>query len=408
MTQGTETGSPQWHSTTKALVAISLLALVSVLLIRFREVLGMLVLAAVVAFVITPIARWLQRRARFSWKAAANITFLFMILFMMIAVTAIGLLVVQQLQALFQTTQGFLLGLPERLGASQQQSIQIGPWTINLGQLDSSALVDQILGYLQVILGQASTIITGVATIAIETVAKVIFTLIVAYFLILDHIRFREVLRRIRLPRYEADFDRLRHALGRIWDAFLRGQLLVVTISGFLTWLLMTILGVRFSLGLGVLGGLAKFIPLVGPSTAGAFAAVVALLQPSNYFHLTPLAHAILVVACVIILDQSIDYLIIPRIMGTSLNLHPAIVIIGAILGATLAGILGLLLSAPAMATLFLFAKYIYRKMTDQSPWDPPIDTLPEIQERRWLRLLQRKAKAAKKEEVPPEFPGEG
>ncbi len=408
MTHGTDTGSPKWHNTTKALVAISLLALVAALLIRFRVVLGMLVFAAIVAFVITPIARWLQKKARFSWKAAANITFLFMIFIIIIAFTAIGLLVVQQLQALFQTTQGFLLGLPEQLGTGQQLAIKIGPWTINLGQLDSSALFDQILGYLEVVLGQARTIITGVATIAIETVAKVIFTLIVAYFLTLDHTRFREVLSQIRLPKYEADFDRLRHALGQIWDAFLRGQLLVVTITGILTWLLMTILGVRFSLGLGVLGGLAKFIPIVGPTTAGTFAAIVALLQPSNYFHLTPFAHAILVVVCVIILDQSIDYLIIPRIMGTSLNLHPAIIIIGAILGATLAGILGLLLSAPAMATLFLFVKYIYRKMTDQSPWDPPIDTLPEVPERHWLRLIQRKVKVAQKEEVTPELPEEG
>jgi predicted PurR-regulated permease PerM len=108
------------------------------------------------------------------------------------------------------------------------------------------------------------------------------------------------------------------------------------------------------------------------------------------------LAHAILVVACVILLDQAIDYLIIPRIMGTSLNLHPVIIIVGALLGATLAGILGLLLSAPAMATIILFGRYFYRKMVDQSPWDPPIDALPEIRERTLGRFLRRRMEDSK------------
>jgi predicted PurR-regulated permease PerM len=101
-------------------------------------------------------------------------------------------------------------------------------------------------------------------------------------------------------------------------------------------------------------------------------------------------------VLCVILLDQAIDYVIIPKIMGTSLNLHPVIIIVGALLGATLAGILGLLLSAPAMATLILLSKYIYRKMVDQSPWDPPIDELPEIRERALGKLLRRRGETAK------------
>jgi predicted PurR-regulated permease PerM len=93
----------------------------------------------------------------------------------------------------------------------------------------------------------------------------------------------------------------------------------------------------------------------------------------------------------VIVVDQSIDYLVVPRIMGTRLNLHPVIVILAAIVGATLAGVLGLLLSAPAVATLILLWRYVYRKLIDQSPWDPPIDAMPEAKERSVLSIFQRK-----------------
>jgi predicted PurR-regulated permease PerM len=145
-----------------------------------------------------------------------------------------------------------------------------------------------------------------------------------------------------------------------------------------------------------VLFGFSKFVPILGPFTAGSVAALVALFQPSNWFGLTPLGHAIVVVVCVIILDQGIDYLLLPRIMGSSLNLHPVIIIIGAIVGASLAGVIGLLLSAPATATLLLLSRYVYRKLVDLSPWEPPIDAAPPPRPVRWpwLRLARWRAKS--------------
>jgi predicted PurR-regulated permease PerM len=113
------------------------------------------------------------------------------------------------------------------------------------------------------------------------------------------------------------------------------------------------------------------------------------------------LGHAIVVVITVIVLDQAIDYVLLPRIMGSSLNLHPVIIIVGAIVGASLAGVIGLLLSAPAMATLILLSRYAYRKLVDLSPWDPPIDATPRPRPLRWpwLRFVRRRAR----EPVPEE-----
>jgi predicted PurR-regulated permease PerM len=320
---------------------------------------------------------------------------LFLILLILVASTALGLIVVQQLQSLFQATQRFLLDLSEHIESASNALVVIGPWSLDLSKFDLGTPFEELLTNIELVLGQASALIAGLASTAVETIIRIVFIIAVAYFLSLDNQRIRSSWGRLSIPGYETDIQRLRHALARLWDAFLRGQLVVVTITGILTWLLMSILGVRFSLGLGVIGGIAKFVPMVGPTTAGFLAAVVAILQPSNWFNLEPLAHALLVVLCVILLDQAIDYLIIPRIMGTSLNLNPVVIIVGALLGATLAGILGLMLSAPAMATLILLGKYIYRKMIDQSPWDPPIDELPEIRERALGRFLRRRMETA-------------
>jgi predicted PurR-regulated permease PerM len=219
--------------------------------------------------------------------------------------------------------------------------------------------------------------------------------LAVAYFLTLDYRRIQTAWQNFSIPGYEGDLDRLRRALNKIWDSFLRGQLLIVLITGVLTSVLMTALGVRFSIGLGVLGGLAKFVPIVGPVSAGAVAALVAIFQPENWFGLDPFTHAILIVACVIVLDQSIDYILLPRIMGTSLNLHPVVILVAAIVGASLAGVIGLLLSAPSTASLLLLTRYTFRKMVDLSPWDPPIDESPKVRASRLLRLLRRRQRPA-------------
>jgi len=388
--------SPPWSNTTKALIGLLGLVLFGVLLVRFKTVVTMFLLSLILRFLITPIIRWLHIRARFSWAMATNISFLFLILLILVASTALGLVAAQQLQSLFQSTQRFLIDLSEQIESASNTLVELGPWSLDLSQFDLGTPFEQALTYIELVLGQASTLIANLATTAVETVVRIAFIIAVAYFLSVDNERIKSVWNRLSIPGYEADLQRLQRALSHLWDAFLRGQLVVVMITGLLTWLLMSILGVRFSLGLGVLGGIAKFVPMVGPTTAGAFAAIVALLQPTNWFNLTPLAHAILVVVCVILLDQAIDYMIIPKIMGTSLNLHPVLIIIGALLGATLAGILGLLLSAPAMATLILLGKYIYRKMVDQSPWDPPIDELPEIRERALGRFLRRRKETSR------------
>ncbi len=271
----------------------------------------------------------------------------------------------------------------------------LGPLVLDLSEFDFAPLLQQALDYVQPALRQASALIAGLAGVALEGVAKMLFVIAVAYFFTLDHARIRKAWEGISVPGYQGDLARLRGALGRIWDSFLRGQLLIVLVSGLLTWAIMTVLDVRFALGLGVLGGVAKFVPILGPTLAGALAMLVALFQPSNWYGLSPLAHAALVGLAMTVINQALDYLMVPRIMGSSLNLHPVVVLVGAILGAALAGVLGLLLSAPAVASGILIGRYIYRKMTDQSPWDPPIDVAPQTRSPTLLRALQRRWRRA-------------
>ena len=60
------------------------------------------------------------------------------------------------------------------------------------------------------------------------------------------------------------------------------------------------------------------------------------------------------------------NYYMVPRIMGRRLQLHPLVVIMGALAGASVAGVLGILLAAPTLATARLFISYVYAKLLDK------------------------------------------
>jgi hypothetical protein len=93
------------------------------------------------------------------------------------------------------------------------------------------------------------------------------------------------------------------------------------------------------------------------------------------------------------VLDQIFDNLVSPRLLGQTLGVHPAGVLIVAIIAANLIGIIGLVLAAPVLATVNLLGRYIGRKMFDMDPWPEPANTdtaQPFVMPlARWQRRIQ-------------------
>ena len=84
---------------------------------------------------------------------------------------------------------------------------------------------------------------------------------------------------------------------------------------------------------------------------------------------MNPLLYTILLFAFVLVLDQLLDTIITPRIMAQALKVHPAAVLVAALVFADLLGVLGIIIAAPMLATFILFGRYTMRKLLDQNPW---------------------------------------
>ncbi|MBI3359915.1 MAG: AI-2E family transporter [Chloroflexi bacterium] len=191
--------------------------------------------------------------------------------------------------------------------------------------------------------------------------------------MLLDAPQLGQSLHDLAFPGYEADVQRIFQELNLIWSAFLRGQVILALIIGAMVTVTMTALGLRSAVIVGLIGATLELIPTVGPTISATIGVGVALFQPSNPFGLSTVWYAVVVLIAYLVIQQIENTVIVPRVIGRSLHLHPLAVLIAAVMGATLAGILGLMLAAPMLATLRLFGRYAYRKFFDLDPWPDPL-----------------------------------
>jgi predicted PurR-regulated permease PerM len=382
--------SPEWSSTTKLVIGLTFVAIIAAVLIRFRFIVGPLILAFVLAYLLNPLVSRLSKTLRLTWGASVNVVFLILVVILAALIFLLGLAVVQQIQSLYAVMVTFIQDLPEIVEDISQQTFQFGSFVFSLNQYNLENIVNQVLPNLQTPLGRIGSLITSFASGTLGTLGWVLFTVVVAYFLLAEANTVSGVLLPIEMPRYQDDLVKMGKELKVIWNSFLRGQLLLIAIVIVTYSVLFLILGVRYSLALAVLAGLARFVPYLGPLTAWVTTYLVAFFQDTNYFGLEQWFYALMVITICFLVDQAFDQLISPRLMGEKLGVHPAALLVVAIMAANLLGVIGLVLAAPVLATLQLAGRYATRKMLDMDPFPPPTARPLRPERRRHLKTIWR------------------
>ncbi len=369
MTEEHPRASPPWSPTTKLVVSLTVVAVLAGLIIQFRGIIVPLLLAFMLAYLFSPLAERLQRRLHFSWQLAVGIIYLLMLLVLLGLLTLGGVGIVQQVSNLVTVVQQNLYAIPKIIQDISGHVYQFGPFQFDFRHMDLSAISSQLLGMVQGVLGRTGTLLSTVASGAASFLAWGMFVLIISYFVLAESGGLRGQILSLDIPGYSEDVRRLSSELGRIWNAFLRGQIIIFVLTIIIYTIVFGVLGVRYAIAIAFLAGLAKFVPYVGPFIAWTTLGLVAYFQGYTVFGLSPFAYAILVIVLGVVIDQSFDNVVSPRIIGQVLRVHPAAVLVAAFISATLLGLLGIVLAAPILATILLFWRYTLRKMLDLDPW---------------------------------------
>ena len=369
MVEENNSESPPWGNTTKLVISLSFVALVAILLIRFRVFIGPLLLAFVIAYLIQPFCSWVGKKLKIPWRLSVTIIYLLIVCALIGLLTWGGIALVDQFEGFTKFLAKTVDNLPDIIDNLVNSGIQIGSLNLQFANIDIDKLTSDLFGSLQPIVSQIGSFAGSFASGAASTLAWIGFVLLVSYFILSETEGAPERLINFNIPGYQDDLKRIGLELNRIWNAFLRGQIILMIITIVVYTIVLGILGVKYFYGLALIAGLARFVPYLGPTIAWIVYALVCLFQGNTIFGLTPFVYALIVVGISLLIDGIIDSLVTPKIMGGALKVHPAGVMVAAFVGVSILGVIGVVLAAPVLATLTLIGRYSIRKLFDLDPW---------------------------------------
>ncbi len=348
---------PRWSAATKVVVSVGLVGLTVFLLAQFSEVIPPFILAIILAFILSPIVDRMQARLRLPRGLITAIVYLLLLAILSLLVALLIPVLANQIRLLNLDLQDILHSIELVFG----KSIVVGGYAIDVGRA-----IDQVLAGLQTLLEPIFGQTLGIVVEVITSVVWVIFIVVISFYLIKDGHQLGAWIERQIPHSYQPDYCRLRDEIYGIWRDFFRGQLVLAMVVSIIFTVAGLIIGLPFSLAMALLAGLLEFIPSLGHAIWLVVAVVLTLFQGSTWLPIPNLVFALIVVGLHLVYQQvDLNYLI-PRIIGRSLRLHPLVVILGIVAGATLAGVLGIVLAAPTIASARVLGRYIRSYLVDE------------------------------------------
>jgi len=303
------------------------------------------IIALLLATLLLPLARWLQRKGTPPALSAA---------------LAVGLAFIVFLGLWGLVIPPFVTQVPDVVENVQQGAGQVGDVARPLGLSDREVqdaiekARDQLQG------GQvAGKLLTG-AMLLVQWAAAVILIVVLTFFFIKDGTQLRDWTVCLFAEHRR---DTLREISERAWSAlatYVQGVFLVATLDAVLIGIVLVIVGVPIALPLIVLTFIAAFFPIIGAVMAGAAATLVALVSGG-------IVDAAIVFAAILAIQQLEGNVFYPMVVGKRLQLHPVAILLALTAGGVLAGVAGAFLAIPVAAVASAVIDYWRNERSETS-----------------------------------------
>ena len=342
----------QFTSTQKRAAAWGLIAVFSAwTLWLLAPVLTPFVVAAILAYALTPLVNWLDEVGR--GRLPRIVAVVLVELLFIIALLGVVLLIVPILAKELPLMREQVPVLLDGLNAS------LKPFLAQFGvkfSLDVNSIKAFVLKYLSANVEDAFTsVITSLklgGSVAFAIMGNAILIPVVLFYLLMDWSRFMAQLLAFVPPNGRLAYDSFTHEADAVLGQYLRGQLLVMLVLSVFYSVGLALFGLDLALPIGIFTGLAIFVPYLGFGLGLILAMLAGLLE----FSVTvgP-GKALLMVAVVYGLGQVIEsFFLTPRLVGERIGLHPLAVIFALLAFGQLLGFVGVLIALPASAVLLV------------------------------------------------------
>ncbi len=306
----------------------------------FSQILLILFLAWLLAFVMSPVVRFFESR-RISRGLAVGVAYLLALVLLGFALFTTGAAITQQLA---QATDDFpqtAVRIESTL-AGYQSTLGLDRLNIDLVALFHSAQ-DQVGNLAGAIFDQAEAI----AGATLATLGSLFLILILSLYMVIDSEKILAKLNRAVPRQYSDEMQILESTVARAFGGFLRAQLILAVIQAILVAVVGIAFGIPYLFLVGTLSALAMVIPFFGPPLALIPPIAAAWIYTPDTF----IFSTIILVAVQTVLVNWLQ----PRLMQGALGMHPILVLVGLLVGAQVAGVWGALFGIPVIAVLNVF-----------------------------------------------------
>jgi predicted PurR-regulated permease PerM len=362
--------SLQWSPTTKLLISSVLLIVGATLLLQFGEVIPPLVVACILAFVLSPIVRRVEKSLKLKRVWATLLVYVLMIGI----ASLIPILVVPELVDQFVRLNVNFQEIIVTVESFFAREVVIGDFSIDL-----AVVFDQFAGTLQNLIEPYLGQTLGIAFDVIGSAVWAVFIMVISFYLVKDGPHFWEWVEGLVPPMYREDYNRLRWEINIVWSSFFRGQLILAFIVTIIFMFIGLVIGIPFAIAMAVFAGLMEFIPSIGHGIWLFVASLLVFFRGSTWLPLQNWLVMVILIGVHLIFEQVDLNFLIPRIVGRRVRLHPLVVILGIIVGAVLAGVLGVVLAAPTIASIRIIGRYVYARLFDLDPYPVEEDETEEL-----------------------------
>lgn len=327
---------------------VALAVLIAFLLV-FSNILPPFIFGAAIAYFLDPVADWLERRGISRMLSTVVVLLVATLTFALLAVAVLPVLL-DQFTALMRNVPGYLDSLRGRVDGLLGRIEAVTPVPENTQGKPAS---EQLRDAARDVGGKLLQSIWSGGIAFVGALATIVITPVVAFYLLLDWDR---LVARIDdlIPRgHLKEMRGLARDMDDVLAGFMRGQFLVCLIQGTFYAVALSIIGLDFALVVGMLSGMASFIPYVGAILGLTLSMALALSQFwGDWF-------SILAVLGVFLFGQAIEgNVLTPWLVGGSVGLHPVWLIFSLAAFGSLFGFAGLLLAVPVAAVIGVLARY--------------------------------------------------
>lgn len=344
-------------------------------LLYAREAVKMFIIAAFVAYLISPAVSYLMDRMKWSRTAAVNFVYFSALILLVGVPSALTPIFFDDISIvardLLELSTEFVAALsePVHFGGMIFEFDELADGLSHIGDVVLKPLPEQALALLE--------------TTSINILWFLI--IVVTVHVLMNHWpRMREWLIELAPAEYSDEMRELYNRLRGVWMAYLRGQIVLMVVVGIVFTIAWLIIGIPGALVLGMAAGFFTLIPDVGPFIAMALAFGVALLEGSSWIPLSNAWVAGIVVVVYLVLINLKNFFLRPYIMGRSLHMNEALIFIAILTATILEGIMGALLVVPLMASTAVIFEYLRRRIlglppfeeNESRPFAPPVEKL--------------------------------